>query len=60
MAEKMTGERFRAEAIEDMGSLDQSDPGIRDYDVLVDEPRPSEHMDVDAALAELKRRMGRE
>jgi phage shock protein A len=60
MAEKMTGERARAEAAEELDSIDVDSGEITDYDVTLDEPPPREQLDVDAALAELKRRMGRE
>ncbi|MBM4184477.1 MAG: hypothetical protein FJ207_09645 [Gemmatimonadetes bacterium] len=57
MAEKMTGERRSAEAEEEIDSLEVgTSPG---YDPTLDEPPPREELDVDAALAELKRRMGR-
>jgi phage shock protein A len=60
MAEKMTGESARADAAEAFDSLDLDGGEISDYDVTLDEPPPREQLDVDAALAELKRRMGRE
>ena len=60
MAEKMTGESRRADAAEALGSLDLESDEIIDYDVtLNDPPPPREPLDVDAALAELKRRMGK-
>ena len=60
MAEKMTGESQRADAAEALGSLDLESDEIVDYDVtLNDAPPPREPLDVDAALAELKRRMGK-
>jgi phage shock protein A len=60
MAEKMTGERARADAAESLDSMSLDDAEISDYDVTLDEPPPREQLDVDAALAELKRLMGRE
>jgi phage shock protein A len=61
MADKIEGERRRgeaAEALDDLDlDLDESDRGP-DYHVRLDEPPPREELDVDAALAELKRRMG--
>jgi phage shock protein A len=60
MAEKMTGESQRAEAAEALGSIDLEGDEVADYDVALDEPPPArEPLDVDAALAELKRRMGK-
>ncbi len=59
MAAKIEGEDARAEAAEILDSLDLD--GGPDYHVeLDDEPPPREKLDVDAALAELKRRMGQE
>jgi chromosome segregation ATPase len=60
MAEKMTGERAQTEAIDEVDSLDLGGDEASDYEVTLDAPPPREEMDVDAALAELKRRMGRE
>lgn len=60
MAEKMTGERAHAEAAEELDSIDLDRGETPDYDVTLDAPPPREELDVDAALAELKRRMGRE
>ena len=60
MAEKMTGERARAEAAEELDSIDLDGVETPDYDVALDAPPPREQLDADAALAELKRRMGRE
>ena len=60
MAEKMTGERAHAEAAEELDSIDLDGGESSDYDVTLDEPPRREQLDVDAALAELKRRMGRE
>lgn len=58
MAEKVESERAYAEGVEALDSLDDMD-GTSDYQVeLDDEPAPKENLDVDAALAELKRRMG--
>lgn len=59
MAEKMTGEKRRADAAEEIDALDIDAGQVSDYDVTLDEPPPREHLDVDAALAELKRRMGK-
>lgn len=57
MAEKIEGERTAAEAEEDLSDLDEE---LRsDFHVELD-ARPPEPPDVDAALAELKRRMGRD
>ena len=60
MAEKMTGERAHAEAAEELDSIELGGDEASDYDVTLDEPPPREELNVDAALAELKRRMGRE
>jgi len=61
MAEKIEGERRRGEAAEALDGLDDVDLESRDdYHVsMEDEPAPEPELDVDAALAELKRRMGR-
>jgi phage shock protein A len=60
MAEKMEGGKAQAEAAEALDDLDGSeaafDAALADE---VAEPPPREGLDVDAALAELKRRMGR-
>ena len=58
MAEKMEGGRAHAEAGEALDDLDLDGPSPTDYE----EPEPArrEELDVDAALAELKRRMGRQ
>lgn len=58
MAEKMEGGRAHAEAAEELDDLDLDGPSPTDYE----EPEPArrEELDVDAALAELKRRMGRQ
>ncbi|MDH3205890.1 MAG: hypothetical protein OEO79_04720 [Gemmatimonadota bacterium] len=59
MAEKIEGERSKGEAAEILDSLDLD--GDSDYHVELDaQPPKREEMDVDAALAELKRRMGEE
>jgi hypothetical protein len=61
MAEKIEGERRTGEAAEALDDLDLDLDGGDDFDYdvgLVDAPPPKEELDVDAALAELKRRMG--
>jgi phage shock protein A len=59
MAEKIEGERAQGEAAEILDSLDLD--GDSDYHVeLDDQPAAPEELDVDTALAELKRRMGEE
>jgi len=59
MAEKIDGERRRGEAAEALGDLDL-DGGESDNHVNLDDPpRAEPELDVDSALAELKRRMGR-
>jgi phage shock protein A len=59
MAQKIEGERAEGEAAEILDSLDLE--GGSDYHVeLDDEPPVREELDVDAALAELKRRMAQE
>ena len=61
MAEKIEGERRHGEAAEALDELDleTADEDDLDYHVRLDEePAPRDEMDVDAALAELKRRMG--
>ena len=60
MADKMEGGRAHAEAAEAVDDLDLDAPSTPDYDVELDAPPPREELDVDAALAELKRRMGRQ
>jgi phage shock protein A len=60
MAEKMTGEHTRAEAAEELDAVDLAGADVPDFEVTLDGPPPREELDVDAALAELKRRMGRE
>jgi phage shock protein A len=63
MAEKIEGERSQGEAAEILDSLDLDGDvdGGGDYHVeLDDQPPAKEELDVDAALAELKRRMGQE
>jgi len=58
MAEKVESERAYAEGVEALDSLDDAE-GTSDYRVEPDdEPASGEDLDVDAALAELKRRMG--
>ena len=57
MAEKIEGERHAADAAEEMDDLDLDRPS--EFHVEI-ESEPQEPPDVDAALAELKRRMGRE
>jgi hypothetical protein len=59
MADKMEGGRAHAEAAEALDDLDLDAPSAASYDEM-DEPPPREELDVDAALAELKRRMGRQ
>jgi phage shock protein A len=59
MAEKMTGESTRVDATQEIDSLDLEGGEISDYDVTLEEPPPRQQLDVDAALAELKRRMGK-
>lgn len=58
MAEKMEGGRRHAEAAEAIDDLDLEGPSVGDYEEPA-APPPREELDVDAALAELKRRMGR-
>lgn len=58
MAEKIEGTRASAEAAEAFDELDLDEGS--EYHVDVDEPPVREELDVDAALAELKRRMGEE
>jgi phage shock protein A len=57
MAEKIEGERHAADAAEELDDLDVDRPS--DFHVGIDRP-PAQPPDVDAALAELKRRMGKE
>ena len=60
MAEKIEGERRQGEAAEALDDLDLDGGEDFDYDVRLDEGPPAgKELDVDAALAELKRRMGR-
>jgi phage shock protein A len=60
MAEKIEGERRTGEAAQALDDLDLDGADDFDYDVSLDEsPPPKEDLDVDAALAELKRRMGK-
>ena len=54
MAEKIEGTRARAEAAEAFSELDLDESS--EFSIDLDEP-PREELDVDAALAELKRRM---
>jgi phage shock protein A len=56
MAEKIEGERAKGEAAEALDDLDLDERS--EYHVDMDEPVKREVLDVDAALAELKRRMG--
>jgi phage shock protein A len=59
MAEKIQGERRQGEAEEALDDLDLDSADALDYDVGLEDPPPArEELDVDAALAELKRRMG--
>lgn len=59
MAEKIEGERRTGEAAEALDDLDLDGGDDFDYDVSPDDsPPPTQSLDVDAALAELKRRMG--
>jgi phage shock protein A len=58
MAEKIEGTRARAEAAEAFDELDFDLDEGSEYRVDLDEPAPRRELDVDAALAELKRRMG--
>jgi phage shock protein A len=60
MAEKIEGERSDAEAAEILDSLDIEERSEYHVDFDADEAPPEPEMDVDAALAELKRRMGQE
>jgi hypothetical protein len=57
MAEKIEGERAKGEAAEAFDDLDLDERS--EYHVDMDEPVKHEVLDVDAALAELKRRMGK-
>jgi phage shock protein A len=57
MAEKIEGERRTVDASEALDDLDSGEDEF-DYDVSVDTQQEKE-LEVDAALAELKRRMGR-
>lgn len=58
MADKIDGTEAQAEAAEAFGELDLDGPS--EYHVDVDSAPVREELDVDAALAELKRRMGKE
>ena len=57
MAEKIEGTDAEAQAAQAFDELDFDDEGS-EYRVDLDEPPPSRELDVDAALEELKRRMG--
>ncbi len=58
MAEKIEGERRTGEAAEALDDLDLDGGDDFDFDVSLDDsPPPKDDLDVDAALAELKRRM---
>jgi hypothetical protein len=59
MADKMGGGRAHAEAAEEIDALDLGGSSPADYEEI-EAPPPREELDVDAALAELKRRMGRQ
>jgi phage shock protein A len=58
MAEKIEGERARGEAAEAFDDLDLEPDEGSEYRIDLDEQPRREELDVDAALAELKRRMG--
>lgn len=58
MAEKIEGERSDAEAAEILDSLDIEERSEYHVEYDADEAPPKQELDVDAALAELKRRMG--
>jgi phage shock protein A len=60
MAEKIEGERSEAEAAEILDSLDIDERSEYHVEYDADEAPPKQELDVDAALAELKRRMGQE
>lgn len=60
MAEKIEGEKARGEAAQEFDAIDFDSAEGPDYHVDLDEPAPREELDVDAALAELKRRMSEE
>ena len=57
MAEKIEGTEAESEAARAFDELDLGDDS--EYHVDLDEPPPAKELDVDAALAELKRRMGK-
>jgi hypothetical protein len=59
MADKMEGGRAHAEAAEELVDLALGGPSEVDFEEI-ESPPPREELDVDAALAELKRRMGRQ
>ena len=56
MADKIEGTEARAEAAQAFDELDLDDDS--EFHVDFDEPAPTKDLDVDAALEELKRRMG--
>jgi phage shock protein A len=58
MAEKIEGERRQGDAAEALDALDLDGDDSEYHVRLDDEPPQREELDVDAALAELKRRMG--
>ena len=58
MAEKIEGERARGEAAEAFDDIDLEPDEGSEYRIDLDEQPRREELDVDAALAELKRRMG--
>ena len=60
MAEKIEGERSEAEAAEILDSLDIEERSEYHVEYDADEAPPKQELDVDAALAELKRRMEQE
>ena len=57
MADKIEGNRAQGEAAQAFDELDLDEPS--EYHVDIEEPPPSRELDVDAALEELKRRMGK-
>ena len=58
MAEKIEGERARGEVAEAFSDADLGLDNESEYHIDVEEPSRREELDVDAALEELKRRMG--
>jgi len=58
MAEKIEGERAAGEAAEAFGDAELGLDEKSEYHIDMDAPQQREELDVDAALAELKRRMG--